>query len=108
MMLLRVVREQIVRHASGNPADRLTRCVACHVQKNAAGQAIPINGHGQFCSSCHVYAGVHVDCFACHAAVPEQALPKGSFTNAGSAQAAFSIPRSLLHSRHAPLAGDHS
>ncbi|MHB8254472.1 MAG: hypothetical protein ACYDEV_12420 [Acidiferrobacter sp.] len=107
MMLLRTVREQIVRHATGNPADRLTHCVSCHVQKNAAGQPIPVNAPGQFCSSCHVYVGVKVDCFACHAAVPESGFPKGTFSNAGAVTAAFRVPRTLLHDMRAPLAGDH-
>lgn len=106
MMLLRTVREEIVRHASGNPADRLTRCVSCHVQTNAAGQPIPINAPGQFCASCHAYVGVHLDCFACHAAVPQGALPPGHFSQSHPIQAAFRIPSGIPNRLSVPHSGD--
>ncbi len=50
----------------------LRECIECHVQKDEAGQYIPINAPGQFCQSCHSYAAVHIDCFQCHATVPEK------------------------------------
>ncbi len=95
MMWLRQVRMRVVRYGVALRADRLTRCISCHVQKNAQGQAIPINAPGQFCSTCHVYAGVKVDCFACHAAVPEPAFAPGHFSGAHHIQAAFLWPRVL-------------
>ncbi len=108
MMWLRQVRTRVVRDGMALRADRLTRCVSCHVQKNAQGQAIPIDAPGQFCSSCHVYAGVKIDCFACHAAVPEPAFAPGYFSRAHHIQAAFRQPQILprrfkaLLSRAAP------
>lgn len=51
----------------------LVGCIDCHAQTNADGAPIPVNAEGQFCESCHRFAGVEVDCFGCHAAVPVQA-----------------------------------
>lgn len=55
----------------------LVGCVNCHAQQNAAGEPIRIDAEGQFCQSCHAYAAVKIDCFSCHAAVPEQAQQIG-------------------------------
>lgn len=49
----------------------LAGCLGCHTQSDATGAPIPINAPGQFCSSCHSYAAVTIDCFSCHATVPE-------------------------------------
>lgn len=49
----------------------LKNCVDCHVQENDAGQYIPVNASDQFCSSCHEFASVKLDCFECHASVPD-------------------------------------
>jgi hypothetical protein len=49
----------------------LKNCVDCHVQEDDAGQFIPINAPDQFCSSCHEFASVKLDCFECHATVPD-------------------------------------
>lgn len=48
----------------------LVGCIDCHVQTDAGGAAVPINAEGQFCQSCHGFAGVRMDCFGCHATVP--------------------------------------
>ena len=49
----------------------LAGCIGCHTQTDAKGQPIPVNAPGQFCSSCHSYAAVTIDCFSCHATVPD-------------------------------------
>ncbi len=49
----------------------LANCISCHVKKDDKQRYIPINQQGQFCSSCHEYAAVKIDCFECHATVPE-------------------------------------
>jgi len=107
MMLLRAVREEIVRHDASDARFRLTRCVACHAQRTAGGRAIPVNAPGQFCASCHAYVGVHIDCFSCHAAVPSGSagLLRGPDGGAGNVKgravrAAFRIAR-VLHGRFA-------
>jgi hypothetical protein len=46
-------------------------CVDCHVGYDAEKQPVAINGDGQFCQSCHEYAAVKLNCFDCHATIPE-------------------------------------
>jgi hypothetical protein len=48
----------------------LAKCISCHVQKDDSGQFVPINSKGQFCQICHEFAAVEIDCFECHATVP--------------------------------------
>ncbi|MHB1240752.1 MAG: hypothetical protein ACYC18_09640 [Gammaproteobacteria bacterium] len=50
-------------------------CVECHVQKEANGQWPAVTSRKFFCTSCHVYAAVKIDCFECHASHPETAAP---------------------------------
>ena len=40
--------------------------------------AIPVNAPGQFCESCHTYAAVKMDCFECHATVPDARTRTGA------------------------------
>ena len=49
----------------------LTGCIDCHTTQKEDGQYVPINAEGQFCQSCHAYAAVKIDCFSCHATVPD-------------------------------------
>ncbi len=108
MMLLRRVREQIVRDGKHDQVDRLTTCIACHVQTTATGASIPINQHGQFCAACHTYVGVHIDCFACHATVPQKAIPIAGLGQTHGEQAAYRIPRVILQHAPALIARGHS
>jgi len=48
----------------------LVNCIDCHVNKDKQGQFVPVNSKGQFCQSCHAFAGVTMDCFQCHATKP--------------------------------------
>ncbi len=63
--------ETVIEGVRGNPFS-LVGCVNCHAQKDDNGQAIRIDAEGQFCESCHAYAAVKIDCFSCHAALPEE------------------------------------
>jgi hypothetical protein len=49
----------------------LSGCVSCHVGYDDAGTPVEINADGQFCNQCHDYAAVDMNCFDCHATVPE-------------------------------------
>ncbi len=53
----------------------LVECVDCHARRDDAGKAIRVDAEGEFCQSCHTYAAVKIDCFSCHAAVPESGSP---------------------------------
>jgi len=50
----------------------LAGCIDCHISYDAAGNPRPINQPDQFCGACHSYAAVHLDCFDCHASVPNR------------------------------------
>nr|VFJ45880.1 MAG: hypothetical protein BECKFW1821A_GA0114235_101135 [Candidatus Kentron sp. FW]VFJ46691.1 MAG: hypothetical protein BECKFW1821B_GA0114236_100138 [Candidatus Kentron sp. FW] len=49
----------------------LKGCVDCHVQQDNQGRVIPINAADQFCQDCHQYVAVNIDCFQCHATIPD-------------------------------------
>ena len=49
----------------------LVECVDCHVQRDANNVPIRIDAEGQFCASCHTFVAAKIDCFTCHAAIPD-------------------------------------
>ncbi len=49
----------------------LKQCLECHAPVKESGQAVAQEESGHFCKNCHVYAGVKIDCFECHATRPE-------------------------------------
>lgn len=50
----------------------LNECIACHVVPDSKGEFPKIGTDQHFCSTCHNYASVKVDCFQCHATKPEE------------------------------------
>ena len=52
---------------------RFTRCIDCHVQPTAAGEFPRHSDADHFCTGCHLYSSVSIDCFQCHADRPAQA-----------------------------------
>ena len=70
MRFLMHQRDDTVRGGIRGARHSLVGCIGCHVQKDAQGAAISVNAEGQFCESCHSFAGVSMDCFECHASVP--------------------------------------
>ncbi|MGE0081504.1 MAG: hypothetical protein AB7U81_09435 [Thiohalomonadaceae bacterium] len=71
MDYLMVHRDKTMREGVRTPKHSLKECLECHAsaqEEVAAGQ-----DQGQhFCKSCHMYAGVKIDCFECHATRPEK------------------------------------
>lgn len=63
-------RDETVHRGIRGARHSLVGCIDCHAQHDADGMAIPVNAEGQFCESCHGFAGVEIDCFGCHATVP--------------------------------------
>jgi len=62
--------ETVIRGIRDEPFS-LVECVDCHAQKNASNEPVRVDAEGQFCASCHAYVAVKIDCFGCHAAVPD-------------------------------------
>ncbi|MEK6204491.1 MAG: hypothetical protein N2B02_02505 [Amylibacter sp.] len=71
MLLLGHKRDQTVREGIRTEDASLQGCVDCHVKKDDAGEASPVNAPGQFCSTCHEYTSVKLDCFECHRTTPD-------------------------------------
>jgi predicted CXXCH cytochrome family protein len=75
MELIKHQRDITVHQGIRATKDSLAGCIACHVKHDAAGEPIPVNAKGQFCSRCHEYLAVQPDCFGCHSTVPEGPQP---------------------------------
>ena len=48
----------------------LKQCISCHVVKDDNGEPVRVTDERHFCSSCHSYAAVSIDCFQCHTDTP--------------------------------------
>ena len=79
--------ETVLRELRDEPFS-LSECVDCHVQVSDDGVPLRVDAEGQFCQSCHAYAAVKIDCFGCHAALPELA---GSDHGSGDSTSFFRL-----------------
>ncbi len=82
MDLLKHQRDDTMHRGIRAPKFSLTGCVNCHASKKTNSV---IASSGNFCQSCHTYAGVSLDCFECHSATP------GAASNPARAAPASSI-----------------
>ncbi|MBX2835749.1 MAG: hypothetical protein KTR35_02770 [Gammaproteobacteria bacterium] len=71
MRLLVHQRDETVIKGIREEPFSLVECIDCHVQTNNEGEPIRVDAQGQFCQSCHDFAAVKIDCFGCHAAIPD-------------------------------------
>ena len=62
MKMLLHQRDGTMRQGLRDPRFSLKQCIDCHASK-ATGSVLGKDG---FCSSCHAYAAVSMDCFECH------------------------------------------
>jgi len=62
MKLLLHQRDLTMHQGIRDPRYSLKNCVDCHASR-ATGSVLGKDG---FCSSCHAYAAVSIDCFECH------------------------------------------
>ncbi len=60
-------RDETMHRGIRTPQFALEECINCHVPENTEVRA---GNPEHFCSSCHTYAAVKVDCFQCHADRP--------------------------------------
>ena len=65
--LLKHHREETVRQGIRSTKYSLKGCVACHAGSKTGSVA---SSKDDFCVACHSYAGVHLDCWDCHATKP--------------------------------------
>lgn len=59
----------------------LEGCIDCHVSKDENGNYPSSESEEHFCSSCHTYAAVKIDCFQCHVDYPVEETAKFSSMN---------------------------
>jgi hypothetical protein len=73
MAMLLHQRDRTMRQGLREPRFSLKGCVDCHA---SAKTGSVLGGEG-FCSSCHAYASVSIDCFECHSAMRQaRAIPQ--------------------------------
>ncbi len=64
-------RDQTVHEGIRTPEHSLIGCIDCHAGKDDDGKFISVNAEQQFCRTCHQSTAVKIDCFECHATVPD-------------------------------------
>ena len=67
--MLRHQRDLTMHEGIRTRKHSLKECVECH----ASAKTGSVLGAKGFCQSCHDYASVRIDCFACHASKPKLA-----------------------------------
>ncbi len=70
MELIKHQRDATVHGGIRGTKHSLAGCIDCHVSTGPNGQPVAANAPAQFCSACHAFAAVTVNCFDCHASVP--------------------------------------
>ena len=66
-------RDETVHQGIRTEQYRFTRCIDCHVQPTADGTYPRHTEDDHFCTVCHLYSSVSIDCFQCHADRPAEA-----------------------------------
>jgi hypothetical protein len=67
MKFLYKQRDRTVIDGERNGKYSLTGCMDCHNPVSATGDAPHYGDPDHFCSACHAYTSVKIDCFECHA-----------------------------------------
>jgi len=62
-------RDDTLRRGIRTTQHSLKQCLGCHVPP-ATEKKVEFGSNEHFCSACHNYAAVHIDCFECHAEQP--------------------------------------
>ncbi len=75
-------RDETMRRGIRTKKYSLAECVECHVSQTSAGEYPEFGDSEHFCSSCHNYAAVTIDCFQCHNDKPQSAYPAQSSNDA--------------------------
>ena len=73
-------RDETVHRGIRTQKHRFVNCIGCHVQRTADGDWPRHTDDDHFCSVCHRYASVSMDCFQCHADRPQEAYRRAGET----------------------------
>ncbi|MCW9023717.1 MAG: hypothetical protein OQK73_03455 [Gammaproteobacteria bacterium] len=64
-------RDDTIRRGVRTKQYSLAECVECHVTEDTSGEVANFGEDKHFCSSCHNYVAVSIDCFQCHNDKPQ-------------------------------------
>lgn len=59
-------RDETVLNGIRNKTYSFTGCINCHAQADKNGEILRADDPGYFCTECHTFAAVKIDCFECH------------------------------------------
>ncbi len=77
MELILHKRDETVHQGIRSTKYSLKECLNCHAVNDEQGQPVAFTDPRHFCTVCHSYASVSIDCFECHNSKPE---PKAAAT----------------------------
>jgi hypothetical protein len=72
MQFLLKHRNEALREGVRTKQYSLKECLECHVPVEEKSQEAGRSEGDHFCKNCHMYTGVKIDCFECHATRPEK------------------------------------
>lgn len=67
-------RDRTVHEGIRTKKYRFVNCIGCHVLPDAKGSYARHTDAAHFCTSCHRFSAVKIDCFQCHADRPPAAF----------------------------------
>ncbi len=71
MELILHQRVETVHYGIRTKKYSLKECLNCHAVNDAQGKPVAYTDPRHFCTACHSYASVSIDCFECHSSMPE-------------------------------------
>lgn len=74
-------RDDTMRKGIRTSKYSLAECINCHVAPGQDGSYARYGEEKHFCSTCHTYAAVNIDCFGCHRDTPEETNPAKAMTD---------------------------
>jgi len=80
-------RDETMHNGIRTETFSLKECINCHVPKNSTAR---FGDDEHFCSSCHNFTGVSIDCFQCHMDRPMTKSPNGALLNPAKNKATVS------------------
>ena len=70
MKFLLQQRDETVLHGNRTGKYSLAGCINCHAQTPENGKIVRAEDPEYFCTNCHQYTAVKIDCFECHSDRP--------------------------------------
>lgn len=74
-------RDETLRKGVRTTQHSLKECIGCHNAPADDGKVASVETSEHFCSSCHSYTAVNVDCFSCHNDKPDNTEYRHSSSN---------------------------